>query len=313
MFGESKKSKLAAALEAAKLTGEIESSLSRVEGIMAGRAKIRTAIKATQQAIPGVEEELKATLQTLGDEEAARALEEAARALGESVPVTSPRKAQKAVSAARDNLEGLRARLTGLQVRLTGTEGDLVSAADEFAEARQTFSRRVLDAFREQYVKAAEEFAEVLRLGYGLAQGLGVRLSGLKSIKLVDPENDSKELVPLFKCKRIEGAGWQEQWTENATAQAAFEAVTRVKTVARSLEPDVLEIRKRREQRAAQEAQAKAETRPKTAGLRFSGPDAVIDHTPQERPSHLESGWRSPAEEVQQGREAIERLAEGRS
>ncbi len=308
MFGESKKSKLAAALEVGRLAKEIETALKPVERVMDERTKIRAAIKATEQAVLRAEEEFKTALQALNGEEAARALEEAAVALGETATVVTPRKARKLVSAARDELETLEARLTGLRARLTATEGDLLTAADEFAVARQTFIQTVLDEFREQYRKAGEEFAETLRLGYGLAQGLGVRLSGLRSIKLVDPQNDGKELVPLFDRERTEGAGWQEQWLENATARAAFESVSRIKAVAQSLERDVSEVRKRREEQAMRDAWAKAEMQPKAPVLRFAGAEAGGQ---DQHPSVESARPLGPAEEVRAGREAIERLAGG--
>jgi hypothetical protein len=254
--------------ERSRLTPEVKKAIERAQAVLNERQRIREAIAKAERTLPAAETALHGALEELSIAEADAAL---------SGETKSTRSAQTAVADARGQIEAINARIAGLKKRLATTDDGLLGAAQELETARNDFTRHALDEFRREFVKAAERFAEILRVGRGLSEGLGLPLH---LIKLVDPENSSRVLVPLFEVRRQEGIGWVDQWIENPTARSAFESVRTPKDLAEAIARETKQIRTHHEKALADETRRRWEAEPpRSTGLTY--PPEVVEQQPE--------------------------------
>jgi hypothetical protein len=164
---------------ALKIPSELDKALSASRSAIANRKAITDAIDQAIAHQPAVEIRLQKELERFGDAEADSVL---------SGTPAQTNASREALQYARESADGLAARIAGLRRRLVLQEEEILAARAVLDPLREEFSRNCLSEFRTEYLKAAEQFAEIARKGAGLSSALGFPFSGLSELEFRDPE-----------------------------------------------------------------------------------------------------------------------------
>ncbi|MCL4395828.1 MAG: hypothetical protein M1482_13675 [Chloroflexi bacterium] len=225
-----------------KLNKEVKAAIEKATAVLDERKRIREAIAKAELDLPLAE----AALLRAGEELSSVAADSALLANGRSTLA-----AREACAEARTERDLIASRLEGLRKKLTASDDVLLAAEDELAAVRARFSRSIVAQFKEDLLKVAEPFAEMLRLGRGLEMGLDCELH--INYRILDPEDPRRDLIPLFKKTPEEGYGWRERWRENPTAARAYDAVADLTVAAKKMKNEAKDVRDQRHQKATRE------------------------------------------------------------
>lgn len=234
-----------------ELSMPMREALGRAAEVISERRRIESAIATTEREIPKAENALQAARAQLSDVEAAVAL-------GEDLSVG---KVRAAIDNAQKEVVTLTARATGLRARLARTDDAAMEAKETLTAARKEFFGTVREQFVAEYRAVAEEFAKVLRTGYGLRMA-GLNLQGLEDFQLVDPRDKGRELVKLFP-RSNDGSGFRPDWQSSSDAMAVFEVLSPVNEALRDTTSACEPIEARRGREAAKAAEAALKTAPR--------------------------------------------------
>jgi hypothetical protein len=286
-----------------KLSRELTSALDTARKVLDDRAKIEAAIRQAEAALPQAEAATQLAREALGQLEAEAALA--------SEPVSTGQ-AQHALLDADLRVTTLHARVEGLTRKLSAQEPVILTALEQLSGGRANFNQQIVEELSGEYRQAAAELAKLLRKISAVVAGLGIHLLGFTEIQLPNLDGSRPAAWDPRPSKYREGQGrvGVNPWEGDPKAEALYADLSPICHVAKQLEKLAAGIREREEAAARAEAAKPAEVQQPQQEL--ADRENAERYQSQERRPGMDSGPRPPVEEVQAGRQTIEKLAEGR-
>lgn len=214
-----------------KLPTDLKRAMVRARSAVETHNKIAGAIETAVSLQPAAEARLHEAMEALGAAEAEAAIS------GEA-PSMEAAAARSALADARQSVEVLAARLSGLQHRLSSHRAEVVASVEEMESALEEFTRSRLDEFRGVLLRAAADFATVLRQGAALADALGaghVEMA-IRGIAIRDPMKPDERLLDMTAIEFQErGFVPVSIWKGDPAAETVFDDYSEIGVVARAL------------------------------------------------------------------------------